>query len=294
MKREIINHGFAVASIEQQEYLLGQEKLSAEILQPDRNWEAFLPSPECQSRNGLETMNCTNYGTLNIIETIMKRKFGIVADYSERYTGVETKTGPSGNTIQNVIETIRKDCGLIPEAYLPFDDTIDTWDKYYSPNPMLKGLEAIGQDWRINYNLGHEWIFTHGDNKDRISRLKECLQYSPIGVSVCAWIYDNNGICIKPQGEWDNHWCELFGYVDGQYWLVFDTYDNHIKKLAWDYYFSYGKRFTLDKIDVPVEKLSLVACIFKQMVEITRKLIEYKLQLNEKLKGFFEKLKGRN
>jgi hypothetical protein len=286
MKRELLNHGLIVDPIQEQDYLFGQLKLPAVILQSDRDWSPYLPSDEYQNKYGLETYNCTNYGTLNCIEILMDRNFGIEANYSERYTGVETGTVVGGNSIQKVIETIRKVCGLIPENMLPFDSFVRTWEQYYSPKPMSEDLEKIGQEWLKKYALGHEWIFTLGDGKDRISRMKECLQYSPIGITVCAWIYDDNGFCINPDKETDNHWVVCYGYEDGQYWKIFDSYDNTRKKLDWNYPFGYGKRFTLDKIMTEEEKIPLM----QKTIEVLKKLIILYQQLLEKTKVGFRNL----
>lgn len=252
----------------------------------DRQWDDFLPCKEYQSKGGLETYNCTNYGTLNAIEILYKRLFNKEVNYSERYTGIMSGTTQEGNSIQNVIETIRKVCGLIPESLLPFDDSINTWDKYYSPKPMTQGLLDVGKAWLKQFQLGHEWIFTLGDGKDRVKRLKECLQYSPIGVSVCAWTEDN-GLYIKEPGDQDNHWVCCYGYEDGQYWKIFDSYDNTNKKLAWDYSFGYGKRFVLTELMTPEEKLPLIVSLYQRIVDITQQLIIAYKQLNEKVRGWF-------
>jgi len=44
------------------------------ILQPDGQWDAFLPVDEEQRKNGVETDACTSYGTLHAIATLMNKK----------------------------------------------------------------------------------------------------------------------------------------------------------------------------------------------------------------------------
>ena len=48
----------------------------------------------------------------------------------------------------------------------------------------------------------------------------------------------------------------LIGYVDGQYWEVFDSYDENgdfIKHLAWDHSFAIAKRY---QVKIQVQKQS--------------------------------------
>ena len=222
----------------------------------------------------------------------MKRLFIVEPNYSERYNATLSVTTREGNSIQKVIESIRKDYGVINEELLLFEDTIDTWEKFYAPIP--EQLILTGKSWLKEFSLGHEWIFTP-DIKNKIDRLKTALQFSPVGVSVLAWAYEVNGnekIYTKEKGETDNHWVVCYGYEENRFWRIFDTYDNTRKKLEWSYDFGYAKRFVLNRIPQPVpplspiEKLSLIASILKQMVIIYQKIIELQRQLNDKIGGF--------
>jgi hypothetical protein len=73
--KKLQNHGFMADPINEQDFKLGQLKLKAEVLQPDGQWDAFLPVKEYQRKNGLETYACVSYGTLNCIEILMKRLY---------------------------------------------------------------------------------------------------------------------------------------------------------------------------------------------------------------------------
>ena len=84
--------------------------------------------------------------------------------------------------------------------------------------------------------------------KEKQERLKKALQYSPLGVSVYAWVFDEeSGLYVKENGQQDNHWCTLYGYKKGEYWKIFDTYDLTRKRLVWDYPFGCAKRYWLKK-----------------------------------------------
>jgi len=158
-KETIQDHGFRPDIIEPEHYILGGKQIPEEILQKDGQWDEYLPEEELQQRNGLEVMNCVAYGTLNCIEVLMLRLFGRRVNKSERYIGVMADTQPTGNTPQRVIEIIRKEAGLIEETLLPFDETIDTWQKYYSPKPMTTRYIRKGKKWLKKYEVKHEWLW---------------------------------------------------------------------------------------------------------------------------------------
>lgn len=240
-----INYGFIPDTIKDEDYVLGAyTKLSALVLQPDGQWDNFLPVKELQHKHGLETSNCVCYGVLNAIECLYKRLFNNEMNYSDRYIGVLSETTPQGNSVQKVLETIRKEAGLIPEKLLPFSEDINTWEEYYSPSPMAPELLLFGKNWLLKYRLLHEWVFGRND-RNKLTRLKSGLRYSPIGVSVAAWFKNSEGLYYKPEGTYWNHWVTCYGFVEGKYWKIYDSYDNTKKKLVWDYPFGSGKRYSL-------------------------------------------------
>lgn len=249
-----MNHGFIKDIILPEDYVLGAfTKIPEIILQPNGNWMEFLPDIELQRKNDFESMNCTSYGTLNCIETLLNRLFGFGRlNFSERYIGIMAETTQEGNSPQKIIETIRKEAGLLNEELLPFDNSIDSWEKYYSPKPMLKNYIDLGKKWLEDYLILHEWIFGTNE-KNKISRLKQGLKLSPLGVSVNAWEQEEDGLYFKEKGASDNHWVMLYGYKEGKYWDVFDHYDNTFKQLKWNYDFESAKRYYIEKKKKEIE-----------------------------------------
>lgn len=260
------NYGFIPDEIKPEDYVFGAyTKIEGEPLQASGQWDMFLPQYERQYGTNFDTQNCTNYGTLNCIETLLNKQHpGDHHDFSERYTGVLTGTTRQGNQPHKVIEIIRKESGLIPEARLPFDEGITTWDEYYSPDPMHPDLLAEGRKLLDTHEIQHEWVFTSGSINEKQEKLMKALQYSPIGVSVKAW-REKNGLYYKDRGESDNHWCMLYGYERGRYWKIFDHYDGGYKKLAWDYDFGFAKRYS---IRVRTTQSSFLASIIQWIREV--------------------------
>lgn len=238
-------------------YIMGDQCLNPQVIMPNgHGWADFLPARDVQNVNNLETENCTNYGTLHAIATLGKRKFGaqFQTSLSERYTGVMTGTGPNGNDPQTVVEFIRTSCGVIPEVFLPFDSTILTWSEYYSPKPMNYALYAIGAHWLKKYKLSHQWITLPGDSlATKQQKMKDALQFSPLGVSGFAWSQHADGKYYSDQ-PYQNHFFDVYEYVDGVSWLIFDSYDNTHKILDWNYNFGQVKGYGLD-LNVGAEQL---------------------------------------
>lgn len=256
---KIQNHGFVADAISVDQYVLGASRFSARpILMPGgHGWGKFKPAVEIQRKNGVETMNCSNYGTHNALETLAA--FSGFEDFpkncSERYSGVGTGTTRSGNTPHTVAEIIRNEIGVIPEAELPFDESINSWDEYYSPKPMAPELLARGKKTLARFEIGHDWVFVDGALADKQEKLGVALERGTVALSVYAWMSaegeDGNTYYIKRPGTPDNHWVQLLDFKEGAWWLVYDHYDKAEKYLAWEYDFCFAKVYYLDRIEQP-------------------------------------------
>ena len=97
--------------------------------------------------------------------------------------------------------------------------------------------------------------------KQKQELLKIALRHSPLGVSVYAWALDDEDGLYFKNGE-DNHWCVCFGYEDGKYWKIFDSYDNSIKHLKWDFDFGFVKKYYI--IKKPEQKRNWLIDLFKR------------------------------
>ena len=242
---DYMNYGFIPDDQMLEDWVFGASAVSEEPILPDGDWTSHLPEKEIQRLHGLETMNCTVFGTLNAIESLFHKITGLNINYSERFIGVLANTTRYGNTPHNVARTITA-CGVIADKHLPFSEDIDTWDKYYSPKPMTKQYIEIGEEWLQYWNFYHEWVFTPSLKKspeEKQNLIKDALKYSPLGVSVKAW-KSKDGVYLKDKGDVDNHWCMLYKQ-DDEYNYVYDSYDNTVKKLTLDYDFQYAKRYAL-------------------------------------------------
>lgn len=244
---QLVPNSFIESPIFDDEYIFGSDKsLSAvKILNLGGDWRGYIPRFEEQFKNGVESMSCVTYGTLNVIEILLEHHHDILnQDYSERYTSTLAGTTRSGNSPQKVAETVRK-YGLITEMLLPFNDSINTWEKYFAH--ISSGLKRKGKKWLKDWEFGHEWIITRDTNvADKIPILENALKISPVGVSVFGWA-DIDGIYVK-EGN-DTHWCVLL-YGDKDYWYVLDSYAPFMKRLEKSYDFGFAKQYTVDMSEI--------------------------------------------
>lgn len=248
-KNEPKQFGYIKDEITDTDYVLGSLSIPTETLQPTGQWDKFIPADEIQRTEKYETANCTAFGTLNALEFLFKRLFGETKNWSERYVGIAAGTRPPGNSPQKVIETIRKVSGVIDDEFLPMSKA-GTLEDYYSPDPLPVLLTWKGEEFIKNHKINHEWVYDDKREHNHKEAIKEALRYSPLGVAVAAWQYDfDKKIYIRPMGAEDNHWCVMFGYSEGQFWKIFDSYDRSIKNLDWDFGFERIKRYRIEKIE---------------------------------------------
>lgn len=244
-----MDYGFREPIIDETHWLQG--KINSPILQPNSQWDEFLPVDEFQKHGSLETENCTGFAALNTIETMEYRLTGKKPNYSDRWIGTLAGTIQGGNDPHTVFEAARKK-GLVPEEMLPFDETITTITEYYSAYRADKNALIVeAKKWLDSYDLYHEWLFTRAGENQRL--IVETLKYSPIAASALAWVMEN-GVFVKPNPGGSNHLVEIYGCSPGQYFTVLDTYDNTRKKLAWNYKFDCAKKISLIKRTEPRPK----------------------------------------
>ena len=240
------NHGLILDVITPDNYIFGGEtKIEQKSIQPNGDWSKFLPEDELQKRNGIETYNCTVYATLNGIEILANRLYGLLENYSERFVGILAQTS-GGNSPHKVCETIRYISGLVLEQDLPFDDSLKTVQEYYSPNPLPRKLIEKGREWINKFDFKHEWVFLPGE-KYKHEFMLQALKFSPLGASVYGWNYDEETELYYRENERENHWITIYHAEPGLFWSVFDHYDNTHKRLKWNTDFSLAKKYVLEE-----------------------------------------------
>lgn len=233
--------------IESDHYLLGGGFIGTKEINPLGDWEKFLPKQELQNINGVETYDCTAFGTNNAIETLLKFSFYIDPNLSDRFVGIMAGTKATGNSPHTVAESIRKN-GEIDEEELPFGPDILTFTDFYS----FKGADQtrcknLGLQWLKNWLLQHEWVFNGGTIASKNALISQALKRSPVAMSVAAWdVPDAQG--INHQSWPDNHWVCCYGETPTA-WKIFDSYDSTHKLYSKESDIAMAKLYWITKLN---------------------------------------------
>jgi len=233
-------YGYIYAPITEPDYLGGfNSPLPKEILAENGDWTPWLVQKEFQNLNNIEPYACVSFTILNQIEIYIKRKYGEERNYSDRFLSAISGTKEGGNSPQVVYEFLRK-IGVVEQDKWPFDNTIDTFDKFYSKIPPK--LYELAREFNEEWNFKHEYVPVNWET------IEEYIKYSPLLISVYAWISDAEGYYFRPQGQNDIHATTAVKIVPLDYLLVFDSYENpHLKKIRWDSLPQTIKRIWLEK-----------------------------------------------
>ena len=237
-----MNYGVKIQLKGLTDYKIGSSGLDETELNPSGDWTDYLPVKEYQNQ-GLETMACVSFSALNCLEILHTRLYGVEPNWSDRFTAKMSNTTHRGNWLTTVADSIRHD-GLVSEEDYPSDWS--NWENYYQNVPQ----ELINKGKNFPYEVNYEWIVpTNAEG------LENALKIAPIQVVVHAWEQPVNGIYQRTTlGV--NHAVCLFNSVHGEYWEIFDHYDNTIKKLAWDYIIQHGFKYSIKKKSMKFEKLA--------------------------------------
>ncbi len=250
MLNKIKNYGFVIPEILPEDFVLGGSKLPITVLRNDGQWPELLVPHEQQNLFAVETTNCVGFASSTIWEMLIKYQYNDERNFSDRALGIMAGTRPPGNTPNKVAYTAHK-WGLIPEALLPFSDTITSASEYFSPSPLPQPILDAATYFLTQYELGYEWVFAGGSMQEKHEKMMEALRYSALGLAVFAW-HEENGMYI--QDAMANHWCVAIGYVKNQYWLIKDSYPPFIKKVPWNSDFAFSMRYSAIRISPPPPK----------------------------------------
>lgn len=261
------NYGLVIKPIEEGNYVLGGfASLPKIVLQDNGQWGDYLPTYEPQYNSYFDSYGCSVWGTQNIIETILKKIEGKEYNFSERYTYNLIPISPPGTDPHLVAEVIRAS-GLVDEEVLPMTER--EFD-FITPRPMTQKYVDIGA--KFGYIVKHEYVWNGSiSEKERTEKIRECLRYSPLGVSVSAW-HLKDGVYVDA-GQPNCHWCELYG-EDEAGWLIFDSYDQSHKILSRDHNIQICKRYMLVKKEVVVD--NWLQDLLKQMYNFIKDILTLK------------------
>lgn len=230
------NYGLKLVPQDDKDFRFGGGKLGDKPIQPGGQWTHFVPEGEDQSIDGFEPYCCVSEATDNAIEILVLKKYNETQNLSDRWIAWASGTKErQGNDPKSVADILRKK-GNVAETDWPFK--AQTFDEFYETPPQK--YYDLAREFVYEFNMGYEWV-----SADPASMMA-ALEYSPLTAGVWAWTL-RDGFYITPPNSPSVHDICIVGYVENEYWLIYDSYAPFLKKLAWDFHFDAVMRFTLDR-----------------------------------------------
>src|SRR3990167_5291975 len=265
-----INYGLIISkNPDKRDFVLGGGNVPKVVLRPNGDW-TDIPDKEMQQRR-FETYNCTGFNTLASIEKLVYVLTGEKVNYSDRFLGIVAGTKPPGNDPSVVAQAVRK-FGCIPEEMLPYSDSLNNTEDYYS----FKGADkekclAEGRKWLEKFNFMHEWVFSENDSPEvKKNRMLESLTLCPPSMAVYAW--EKKGDVYVDGGHEPNHWTGNVKGVLGKKWIANDSYvdtdGDTLKDLDWNFKFTYPKRYFLELKNVKEREVGFIKSLINMLLSL--------------------------
>lgn len=243
--------------------------LKKDVLRENGDYSDIVSSPSWvnlkQNQFGLETMGCTGHGLLNTIRIIAKVKYGLDWVLSPRYQNKTAGTGPRGNSMITQLDNLRKVAGCVDYNDWPWTPNINTWEEYYSSIPAA--IMKKGHDWIKQWTVNYEFV------PMKKEAIKEALKYGPLYVSGFAWSFYNG--YYRSWGSANHCFDAVLVDIDkeGAY-IVHDSYEPFVKKLAPDYMF--GAIYTVVLTKNTQYNLDYISSLMKRGLQYVLLVSPYK------------------
>lgn len=255
------NTGFIEAVPSPTDFIAGAETgIETVIRVPGGSWEKWLPAEERQNSVYFDTFACVSFSALNCVETfvnwmVAENKIGATGQQklielglldqrgrfnaSDRYTAKMSGTGPNGNTLYNVANSVRHD-GILAEADWPYPvdqrQPVFVREDYYREIPAE--LQAKAKEVYKVIEIFYEWAINGTPNSNVLASV---LPRGPVQVAgpVCkGWSTDVPvSFCQAGTG----HATTL--YATDANLRIFDHYAPYRKSLIREYHLPWAMQF---------------------------------------------------
>lgn len=237
------NTGLILTPPKETDYIFGDNKLGDSPINPSGQWDGWLPDWEAQSRPGaFDSYACVTFTTLTCVEIMERFHFGATSNWSDRFLAKLSETDKIRGNSPAVVAEVLKEKGCVPEKDLPFDITINSFEKFYET--ISNSLKTLAFAFKAEYAFGYSHVQSNAQD------IMRALTYSPVLFTISAWYKDDNGLYYRPQGMTDGHATTCYGYEEGKYWKILDSYadgETFLKKVRWDALPMQCKRYTLTR-----------------------------------------------
>ena len=247
--------GLIIVDPKPEDYVFGGSPLTKVILRPDGQHDAYLPVVEIQRlRDGVgeDSFWCVACSGNSCKEITHKEMYGYEINMDDQYTAIGSGTiRGQGNSVAKVAEWVRKNSFIKEKNRIRFAKSLDEIYVPVTGEELAKGKKNLEL-----YEFGYEWLprpFNTASCTPAV--LMDALKCAPIQVSVdgSGYQFNNQGYI----GSFVNYTHEvlIFGYVEGQFWKIFDSETEQALKFAWSYPFGFPMIHSIKKkyANVPQE-----------------------------------------
>lgn len=226
------------------------------IVNPNGDWEPYLPTYELQRKGILETMACVSYSCNQVVQTQLDRmlvmgqltleQISFLKEHnyldanghvnlSDRDLAYRSGTSRTGNDMHTVAETMRD--GVLPEALWPWPDSMFDWDAYYQPAPQE--YDVIRKRFAALFDIQHDWVGTMY-NRASVEKMEMMLKQCPLQIAapICSPWSTSHPVMRCEVGAM--HCTMIYSIKD---WLnILDHYEPFLKRLDPKYNITHVKR----------------------------------------------------
>lgn len=300
------NTGILLVPLSPKAFLLGAESgVKFEVRLPNADWFNFTPTDEKQYTASYDTMSCTTFSALNLLEMqvnwlVKNNKIGSDAiallkewgffdengkfNCSDWFTAVMSGTTSQGNDFGSVWESIRKN-GVLPQkdGYKPADFNSNA--EWLNRTKVTSEQQEKALKFLEVFEIAYEFILSGTSNPSVIA---EHLKHAPIHIAtpVCGG-WGNESTVQKCGLEQVQHATCSDGTEKDNATFIYDHYDPMHKKLAWDYPIPWAVKGVLS-VKVPKPKTDKPVFTFTKTLQRGSKGLEVEmLQKALKYLGFF-------
>jgi 5-methylcytosine-specific restriction protein A len=269
------NYGYKFKEHDPEHKIFGSaNQIGDAPINPSGDWTSFLPPATEQQNIGVEAECCVSEACKGCIEIIANLMFKDTRVWSARFLAWASGTGTlHGNDPKTVVLALESK-GNVLETEWANTSALTTWDEFYTTPPQNIQTEAV--EYIAEYAVHSEWV-----NADVIS-MQQALQYSPLTVAGYAWVQQPDGLYYSPPNTEPCHDFIIYNCVPNVKWMVFDSYEQDLKQLEWNYAFSDVMRYAITK-NVGTTPAELNA--WQQFIEWIQKITHTGDYAGEKLGG---------
>ena len=200
------------------DYITGASPLAWDIVNKDGDWRNWKPLDEKQYDIKFDTMSCTTFSALNVIETWVNwlmyndkltvaqleelNKLGFIENgkfnASDRFTAIMSGTTQKGNYFPSVWNSIKTD-GLLPEKDFPYGG--NNWNEYHNKSLITEAMKTKAKKILDILEFAYEWTPV----TETSIELSEALKQAPVQVAVTKEAPQHAIMLMKMDWEFETY-----------------------------------------------------------------------------------------